>query len=169
MLYNTVELFDMVAQLSDWPTLIAIGNTCVRDRDIVKRIIRRRVMFCISRFLSRESFNRFFELLDITSSALVGGFVRHIMCLDDKIYEDVYPHNMDVIVPIGRGKDPMAARKLTHFLSNAGPCSRVTEVESMSSLRLVSQFTFVCSNDVRLCHTFFFIHSLILPRTIVST
>jgi len=156
----------MIAQTCDWPTLVAIGNTSVRERDIVRRIMRKRIVSCIIRFVHQDSISRFFELLDITSSAIVGGFVRHIMSLNEEIYEDVHPYSMDIIVPIARGKDPMAARKLAHYLSNAGPCSRVTEIESLSSLHLVSQFTFVCSNDVSLFtlySLFFLLCRLALP------
>jgi len=158
----------MIAQLCDWQTLVTIGNVSVRERVIVTRIIRKRIEACIIRFIYRDSFSRFFELLDSTSSALVGGFVRHIMCLDEKVYEEIHPRSMDIIVPVGRGKDPVAARRFTHFLSNAGPCSRVTVVESLSSLRLVSQFTFVCSDDVSLWESLFSVNSLPSLRTTVS-
>lgn len=135
-------------QLCDWSTLVAIGNTCVRERCLVNGIIRKRVTTCTARFLSPKSFNRFFELIELMSAALVGGFVRHIMCLNEDIYEGVYPRNMDIIVPVGAGRDHSAARKLAHFLSNAGPCSQMLELESLSPLHTVSQSTFMCSNEV---------------------
>ncbi len=101
------------------------------------------------------------------SSAIVGGFVRHLMYLNEEVNEDAHPYSMDIIVPVGRGKDPTAAHKFAHFLSNAGPCLQVTEVESLSSFRLVSQFTFVCSNDVS-AFALFSVLSLTSLSTIVS-
>jgi len=151
--YNTVELIDAIVQLCDWLTLVAVGNTCIRERNVVNCIIRKHVATCLARFVFPDSVNRFLELVDISSTALVGGFVRHIMCLNESVYDEVYPRSMDILVPIGGGRDRTAARKLANFLSNAGLCSQTMEIESLQSLQLVSQFTFVCSNEVPFCYS----------------
>ena len=147
-LYSAVELVDLITQLCDWPMLVAIGNTCVRERRLVNDIICKRVATCIARFIFPSSFDRFFELISLASAALVGGFVRHIMCLNETIYDEVYPCSIDIIVPIGGGRDRSAARRLAHFLSNTGPCLQMMELESLSPHHMVSRFTFMCSNEV---------------------
>ena len=146
-LYNIVELIDSIIQLCNWSSLVALTNTCVCERCLVNNIIHKRVATCTAHFVSPKSLNRFFELVKLMSTALVG-FVRHIMCLNEDVYDGVYPRNMDIIVPIGAGWDRSAAWRFAHFLSNAGPCSQMLELESLSPLYMVSQSTFLCSSEV---------------------
>jgi len=139
---------DNIAQYCDWVTLVTLGNTCVRERNVVRGIVRRRVTRQLARFIVPDKIARFFELMDAMSGAIIGGFVRHVMSLHDVECTQVFPRTMDIIIPIGGYKDKAAARKMMHFLSNTGPCTEVTEIESLSAFRLSSRFTFLCSSKV---------------------
>ena len=165
-LYNIVELIDSIIRLCNWSSLVALTNTCVCECCLVNNIIHKRVATCSACFVSPKSLNRFFELVKLMSTALVGGFMRHIMCLNEDVYDGVYPHNMDIIVPVGAGWDHSAVRRFAHFLSNAGPCFQMLELESLSPLYMVSQSTFLCSNEV--LFNFIFLQILLIHSFYVA-
>jgi hypothetical protein len=119
-IYNCTELMDLVAGLCDWNSLVRLGNCNRHLRDIVQYIIRRRISLCLGRFIHRKHHARFFDLLEKTESAVVGGFVRHFMCLEDDVYSCVLPSQLSIVIPVGVSHGSNSGRRWVHFISNCG-------------------------------------------------
>lgn len=121
--YNCTELMNRVSSLCDWNSLVQLGNCSQRLRDIVQYVIRRRIFFGLGRFIHEKHHARFFELLELTESAVVGGFVRHFMCLEENIYRCVLPSQLSIVIPM-ESHGSSSSRKWVHFISNCGEYDR---------------------------------------------
>ena len=116
--YNCTELMEQITSKCEWNSLTRMGNCTLFLRRLVQDIIRRRITVCLERFLSGRYHARFFQLLETTDAAIVGGFVRHLMCLEEDIYRSIFPAQLSILVPVGSVSDSNVGRKWVHFLSN---------------------------------------------------
>lgn len=118
--YNCTELLEQISSLCDWSSMVQLGNSSQHMRMVVQDVVRRRISKCLDRFIPRKHHARFFELLESTEAAVVGGFIRHIMCLEEDVYRFVFPTQLSLLIPIGRFGDSDTGRRWVHFISNCG-------------------------------------------------
>jgi len=100
--------------------MVQLGNSSQHMWMVVQDVVHRCISKSLDRFIPRKHHARFFELLESTEAAVVSGFIRHIMCLEEDIYRFVFLTQLSLLIPIGRFGDSDTGRRWVHFISNCG-------------------------------------------------
>jgi len=83
-------------------SLIALSHTSVFFRTLVKTLHRIRLLAVIEHFVGRENVHRFFEVLEVTDSAVGGSTLLRVLTppTNPSGY-DWMPSNLNIYVPLG--------------------------------------------------------------------
>ncbi|KAF8952605.1 hypothetical protein BDZ97DRAFT_1930583 [Flammula alnicola] len=101
-------LMDIMLQNCSWASLVVLANVNMRFRWMVYRLVRARIRRFLFKFMNNTAGVPFFELLRKTRAAVVGGIVRCVMSPHVNFYDEVYPNQLEIIVPNDDGNKLMS-------------------------------------------------------------
>ncbi|KAH9478029.1 hypothetical protein JR316_0010265 [Psilocybe cubensis] len=92
------EILGLVINDSSWSAWMALNYTNMRLRRLVQESVRRRIKHFVGLFFA-DALEIFFHLLGSNNALITGPLVRCIMSVDNPIYTQVYPIQLDIILP----------------------------------------------------------------------